>query len=61
MFADLLMASGLVLMIEGLMPALSPRGWKGMVGQAARLQDNALRAGGITLIVLGALLFHLAR
>ncbi|HSH28210.1 MAG TPA: DUF2065 domain-containing protein [Wenzhouxiangella sp.] len=61
MWGDLLLAGGLVLIIEGLMPAISPTGWRNMVGQAARLPDRSLRSGGVALILLGALIFHLAR
>ncbi|MDZ7789519.1 MAG: DUF2065 domain-containing protein [Xanthomonadales bacterium] len=60
MWGDLLLASGLVLIIEGLMPALSPRSWRNMVGQAANLPDRGLRAGGVALILVGAVVFHLA-
>ncbi len=59
MWGDLLLASGLVLIIEGLMPAISPRGWRNMVGQAATLPDRSLRAGGVVLILIGAVIFHL--
>lgn len=60
MWDDLLLVTGLVLIIEGLMPAISPRGWRNMVGQAARLPDRGLRAGGVALILIGAVIFHLA-
>ena len=60
MWGDLLLAGGLVLIIEGLMPALSPRGWRSMVGEAAKLSDRSLRAGGVVLILIGAVVFHLA-
>lgn len=61
MLNELLVAFGLVLIIEGLMPAISPDGWRNMVEQASRLPDHTLRAGGVTVIVIGALIFHLAR
>jgi uncharacterized protein YjeT (DUF2065 family) len=59
MLGDLMVAGSLVLIIEGLMPALSPRGWRNMVSQAADLPDRHLRAGGLALIFAGAVMFHL--
>ena len=59
MWQDLLLASALVLIIEGLTPAVSPKGWRNMVSQAASLPDRSLRAGGVALILLGAVIFHL--
>ena len=54
-----MVAGSLVLILEGLMPAISPRGWRSMVSQAAELPDRSLRAGGLALILLGAVMFHL--
>lgn len=59
MWGDLLLAGSLVLIIEGLMPAISPTGWRNMVSQAAQLSDRGLRAGGVALIIIGAVIFHL--
>ncbi|NBD96385.1 MAG: DUF2065 family protein [Gammaproteobacteria bacterium] len=59
MWGDLMLAGGLVLIIEGLMPAISPRSWRNMVSQAAGLSDRSLRLGGVALIVIGAVVFHL--
>ncbi len=59
MWNDLLLAGSLVLIIEGLMPAISPRSWRNMVSQAADLPDRSLRAGGVALILIGAVVFHL--
>ena len=59
MWGDLLLAGSLVLIIEGLMPAISPSGWRNMVSQAAQLPDRSLRSGGVALIIIGAVIFHL--
>lgn len=61
MWNDLLLALGLAMVLEGLMPAIHPRGWRDAVDQVGRLPDGSLRGFGLGLIVLGALLFHLAR
>lgn len=59
MWQDLLLAGSLVLIIEGLMPAISPGGWRNMISQATELPDRSLRAGGVALIIIGAVMFHL--
>lgn len=61
MWNDLLLALGLAMVLEGLMPALSPRGWRQAVEQIGRLPDRSVRHFGMVLIVVGALVFHLAR
>lgn len=61
MISDLLVALALVLVLEGLLPALNPRGWRNAMEQLARLSDRVIRRFGIVMIVAGALLFHLLR
>lgn len=61
MLDDLLVAFALVLVLEGLMPALNPRGWRSAVEQLGTLPDRRIRRFGIVMIVGGALLFHLVR
>lgn len=61
MFEDLLLAFALVLVLEGLLPALNPGGWRRAVEQLCALPDRSVRRFGIVMIVAGALLFHLAR
>ncbi|GAB4171146.1 MAG: hypothetical protein Kow0020_05710 [Wenzhouxiangellaceae bacterium] len=61
MLADLLAAFALMLVIEGLMPTISPEGWRGLVRQLAELSDASIRAVGIGMLLAGAVLFHLAR
>lgn len=59
MLGDLMLAFSLVLIIEGLMPAISPGGWRNMVTQVADMPDRSLRAGGLVLVIIGAVMFHL--
>lgn len=61
MLGDLLTALALVLIIEGLLPAANPGGWRNMVEQVGQLPDRTIRIGGIALVLVGALLFHLVR
>ncbi len=43
MWDDLIRAIALVLVIEGILPFLSPDGWRQAMIQAGRLPDRALR------------------
>lgn len=46
----------LVLMIEGLLPFLSPEIWRRTVAQIALLQDSQIRFCGLLAIVAGVLM-----
>lgn len=48
-----LLALGLVLIIEALMPMLSPSAWREAVRKMAELPDGQLRLGGIVMALLG--------
>ena len=61
MAQDLLVALALLLVLEGLLPALNPGGWRRAVEQLAQLPDVWIRRVGIAMVVSGALLFHLVR
>ncbi len=53
------LALGLVLVIEGLFPFLSPSGWRRMFTQVLQLRDGQLRFFGLCSIVAGAVLIWL--
>lgn len=61
MWDDLLAAIALMLVIEGLMPFLSPRTMRSTMAQVSRLPDNSLRVVGLVSMVGGALLLWLVR
>ena len=56
----LLTALALVLLIEGLLPFLSPGGWKKMFSQLLQLQDGQLRFFGLASMLLGLTILWLA-
>lgn len=58
MLDDLLLAFALMLVLEGLLPALNPRGWKQAVETMSQLPEQTIRRFGILVLVSGALLFH---
>ena len=55
-----LLALGLVLLLEGLMPLLLPGGWRNEVQQMAALRDGQLRFVGLMLVLAGLLFVSLA-
>lgn len=52
-------ALALVLVIEGLMPFLSPGGWRRMFMQVLTLSDGQIRFFGMCAVLLGLLLLAL--
>ena len=61
MWRDLGTALCLLLVIEGMLPFLSPRGWKSGVRQALALDDRSLRVVGLSAMLCGAGLLYLIR
>lgn len=49
-------ALALVLVLEGLLPFISPRGWRGMFEKLLQLTDGQLRFYGLASIAAGLLL-----
>jgi hypothetical protein len=49
----------LVLVIEGVMPFIAPRAWRGMVTTAADLDDRGLRVAGLCSMLAGTALLYL--
>ncbi len=60
-WADFGAALALVLVLEGLIPFLSPRGYRNMVQQMAQMPEQMLRNVGLVLIIVGLLLLYLVR
>ena len=57
----LLTALALMLLIEGLLPFISPRAWRQMFERALRLSDGQIRFIGLASILAGTLLFAILR
>jgi uncharacterized protein YjeT (DUF2065 family) len=53
---SLLLAAGLVLVIEGLMPLVAPASWRATMLRIAQLRDGQLRFIGMASILVGLLL-----
>jgi len=51
-----LLALGMVLIIEGLLPLISPAGWRETMSRIAEFRDGQIRFIGLGSILLGLLL-----
>ena len=58
---DFAAALGLMLVIEGILPFLNPRGIKRVLATMATMDDGALRVAGAVSMVAGLLLLWLIR
>jgi hypothetical protein len=59
MAESLVLAVGLLLVIEGLMPLVAPAQWRATVTRVARLRDGQIRFVGLGAVALGVLLILL--
>lgn len=50
------LACGLVLVLEGLMPAINPAAWRRMFEQLLQLRDEQIRFVGLLSMVVGLLI-----
>ena len=58
---DLIVALGLVLVLEGAIYALFPGGMKRMVVSILAMPERALRTGGLAFAFIGVMIVWLAR
>ena len=59
MLETLLLALGVMLILEGLMPMVSPLRWRRLFEQLLQLEDGQIRFFGMFMVVTGLLLFWL--
>ena len=53
MLDTLLLALGLMLILEGLMPMVSPLRWRRLFEQLLQLEDGQIRFFGLFMVLLG--------
>jgi uncharacterized protein YjeT (DUF2065 family) len=53
LLASLLLALGLMLVLEGLMPMLMPRLWRRLFEQMLKLEDGQIRFFGMLMVLMG--------
>ena len=58
---DLFAAFALYLVLEGLLPFISPQGWKQTIEQIAQLTDSQLRKFGLASMLAGVILLAYVR
>lgn len=59
MWHELLIALALVMVIEGIIPFLSPDGMRRMMRATLELNDRALRTAGLVSMLLGVITLYL--
>ncbi len=60
-WGSLLTAVALMLVLEGMLPFLSPRGWRETFRRLTEMSDGQIRFIGLTSMVAGLLLLFLSR
>ena len=58
---DLWAAIAIAMIFEGMMPFLSPKGWKQAVLKIITLPEDKIRAFGLVVMILGVLLLTLVK
>lgn len=59
MAEDIWRALALVLIIEGLLPALTPEAWREAMARLVNSDPRSIRLVGIASIIVGALVFRM--
>lgn len=60
-WGDLLAAFALVMIIEGIIPFISPQGYKNTMQQLTAMPETTLRSIGFGLMLVGAVSLYLVR
>ena len=61
MWTEILTATALVLVIEGILPFVGPSRYRQLVAQIVRLSDNQLRTFGLSAMIVGVVLLFIVR
>jgi len=59
MWHDLLVATALLLILEGILPFLNPQGLRQMLLMMAEMDDRSLRMGGLISMAIGLVLLYI--
>jgi hypothetical protein len=60
-WADLLAGFAFYLILEGLLPFVSPRGWRRGLAAMSELNDSQLRSFGFAVVAVGLILLFIVR
>jgi uncharacterized protein YjeT (DUF2065 family) len=61
MWQEILVALGLVLILEGILPFLNPAGWRRALMMLTQMDDRWLRIMGLSSMLVGLLIIHLLK
>ena len=61
MWQELLVAVALMLVIEGILPFLSPTKMRGILLQMLEMDDKSLRISGLVSMLIGLVMIYLVR
>ncbi len=61
MWSEVAVALCMVLVIEGILPFLSPRRWRSVAEMAGRVDDRTIRTLGLASMVVGTTLLYFVR
>lgn len=61
MWHDILAALGLVLVLEGILPFVNPRGLREMLARISQINDRMLRLGGLVSMLTGLIVLYIVR
>jgi len=59
MWLIILLAIGLLLIIEGIVPLISPKHCRKMMAAMTKISDKPLRIMGLVAVIIGILIFYL--
>ena len=59
MWHDILVATALLLVVEGIIPFLNPAGFRKLLSMMSQMDDSTLRFSGLTSMLLGVVLLYL--
>ena len=59
MWHDILVATALLLILEGILPFLNPQGLRQMLTTMSQMDDKSLRIGGLVSMIAGLILLYL--
>lgn len=61
MWSDIVVAIALLMVVEGFVPSVSPKGWRAMLKRLIAQSDATLRGMGLLSMGVGALLLYIIR
>lgn len=58
---EFLIALALVLVIEGILPFLSPKSMRSYMSQMSEMNDRTLRVTGLVMMVIGVIMLYIVK